>query len=86
MLGGSRRSGTSRYRVLMGIASALWLIAAIGAVIDGDTLMAISWFGFVGFGGLVASGAYERSQGIYYLAVGLLVVAVAISMGVFLAD
>ena len=35
MLGGSRQSGSSRYRVLMGIASALWLIAAMRSSIFG---------------------------------------------------
>jgi len=29
------------------IATALWLIAAIAAVIDRDSLNAVAWFGFV---------------------------------------
>ncbi len=85
-MGRSRSSGTERIHIVMGIAAALWLIAAVAAVIDRDTLMAISWSCLAVFGGLVASGAAHRSRGIGYLAVALVVVGVAISMGLFLAD
>lgn len=85
-MGRSRTTNTERLRTFMGIATALWLVAAIAAVIDGDTLTAVSWFCFVAFGGLSASGLAHRSQGMTYLAIGVLVVAVAISMGVFIAD
>jgi uncharacterized MnhB-related membrane protein len=81
--------GTStqlRYRLFMWIATALWLIAAIAAVIDRDTLNAIAWFGFVAAGALTASGATERSRGLAYLAIALLIAAVAILIGVFLTD
>jgi hypothetical protein len=74
------------FRFFMWIATALWLIAALAAVIDGDTLNAVAWFGFVAFGALIASGATERSRGIAYLAIVLLVASVGILMGVFLAD
>jgi uncharacterized MnhB-related membrane protein len=70
----------------MWIATALWLIAAIAAVVDRDTLNAVAWFGFVAAGALTASGAIERSRGLAYLAIGLLIAAVAILVGVFLAD
>ena len=85
-MGRTRDTGMQRYRLFMWIATALWLIAAIAAVIDRDTLNAITWFGFVASGGLTASGATERSRGLTYLAIALLVVAVAILMSVFLAD
>ena len=70
----------------MWIATALWLIAAIAAVIDRDTLNAVAWFGFAAFGALTASGSTERSSGLAYLAIGILVVAMAILIGVFLVD
>jgi len=70
----------------MGIATALWLIAAIAAIIDGDTLNAVAWFGFVAFGALTASGATERSRGLAYLSIALLVAAMGILVGVFLVD
>jgi hypothetical protein len=70
----------------MWIATALWLIAAVAAVIDRDTLNAVAWFGFVAFGTLTASGSTERSRGLAYLAVALLVAAMAILIGVFLVD
>jgi hypothetical protein len=82
----SSTSGSERIRIFIGIAAALWLIAAVAAVIDRDTLMAVSWSCLAVFGGLVASGAAHRSRGIGYLAVALVVVAVGISMGVFLTD
>ena len=75
-----------RYRLFMWIATALWLIAAIAAVIDRDTLNAIAWFGFVAAGALSASGATDRSRGLHYLSVALLVAAVAILISVFLVD
>ena len=83
------RSGTSnaeRFRTFIGVAAALWLVGAIAAVIDGDPLMAISWFCLAAFGGLSASGIAHRSRAMGYVALGLVVVAVGISMGVFLAD
>ena len=70
----------------MWIATALWLIGAIAAVVDRDTLDAVGWFGLVAAGALSASGATERSRGLAYLSVALLVAAVAILMSVFLAD
>jgi hypothetical protein len=70
----------------MWIATALWLIAALAAVIDRDTLNAVAWFGFVAAGALSASGATERSRGLGYLSIALLVAAVAILISVFLAD
>ena len=79
-------ANTERLRTFMGIATALWLVGAIAALIDGDTLMAVSWSCFAAFGLLGASGVIHRSQGIAYLAIALLVVGVAISMGVFIAD
>ena len=85
-MGGTRGSGGQRFRFFMWIATALWLIAAIAAVIDRDTLNAVAWFGFGAFGVLTASGSTERSRGLAYLAVALLVAAVAILMGVFLVD
>ena len=82
----TRGSDTQRYRFFMWIATALWLIAAIAAVVDGDALNAVAWFGFVAAGALSASGLAERSRGLHYLSIGLLVVAVAILMGVFLTN
>ena len=66
----------------MWIATALWLVGAIAAVIDRDTLNAVAWFGFAAFGALTASGSTERSRGLAYLAIALLVAAMAILMGV----
>ena len=34
-------ANTERLRTFMGIATALWLVGAIAALIDGDTLMAV---------------------------------------------
>ncbi len=85
-MGATRGSGMQRYRLFMWIATALWLIAAIAAVVDGDTLNAVAWFGFVGAGAMTASGATERSKGLAYLSIALLVAAVAILIGVFLTD
>ena len=80
----SRRANTEALRTFLGIATALWLVGAIDAVLDGDALMAISWFCFVAGGALIAGGLVHRSQGIAYLAIALFVVAVAISIGVFI--
>jgi hypothetical protein len=77
-------TGTRHYQLFLWIATALWLIAAVVAVIDRDTLNAIAWFGFVAAGALTASGATERSRGLTYLAIALVVAAVAIVIGVFL--
>jgi hypothetical protein len=85
-LGRSRNSGAERIRIIIGIAAAVWLVAAVAAVIDRDTLMAVSWSCLAVFGGLVASGAAHRSRGIGYLAIALVVVGVAISIGIFLVD
>ncbi len=85
-MGRTRGQDIQRYRLFMWIATALWLIAAIAAVIDRDTLNAIAWFGFVAAGAFTASGATERSRGVAYLSIALLIAAVAILMGVFLAD
>ena len=72
--------------LFMWIATALWLVAAIAAVIDRDTLNAIAWFSFAAAGALTASGTTERSRGLAYLAIALLIAAVAILVGVFLTD
>ncbi len=85
-MGRARESGTQRHRLFMWIATALWLVAALAAVIDGDTLNAIAWFSLVGAGALSASGTTERSNGLAYLAIALLIAGVAILMGVFLTD
>ena len=75
-----------QYTLFMWIATALWLVAALAAVIDRDTLNAIAWFGFAAAGALTSSGTTDRSRGLAYLAIALLVAAVAILMGVFLTD
>ena len=85
-MSGTGGIGMQRYNLFMWIATALWLIAAIAAVVDGDTLNAVAWFGFVGAGALSASGATERSKGLAYLSIALLVAAMAILIGVFLTD
>jgi hypothetical protein len=85
-LDGSRTADAGRLRTFMGIATGLWLVAAIAAITDREALMAVLWFCFVGYGALFVGGAVGRSLGLAYLALGLLVVAVAISMGVFIAD
>ena len=61
-------------------------MAALVAVIDRDTLNAIACFGFAAAGALTASGTTDRSGGLAYLVIALLVAAVAILMGVFLTD
>ena len=63
----------------MWIATVLWLIGAIADVIDRDTLNAAA-------GALTASGSTELSRGLAYLTLGLVVAAMAILIGVFLAD
>ncbi len=85
-MGRSRGTGGQRYRFFMWIATALWLIGALAAVIDRDTLNAVAWFGFAAAGALTASGSTERSRGLAYLAIALVVAAMAILIGVFLAD
>jgi hypothetical protein len=85
-MSGTRGTGSQRLRFFMWIATALWLVGAVAAVIDRDTLNAVAWFGFAAFGALTASGSTERSRGLAYLAIALLVVAMAILIGVFLAD
>ena len=85
-MGRTRGTGTQRFRVFMWIATALWLIGAIAAVIDRDTLNAVAWFGFAAAGAMTASGSTERSRGLAYLAIALVVAAMAILIGVFLAD
>ncbi len=72
--------------LFMWIATVSGLVAALAALVDGDTLNAIAWFGFVAAGTLTASGTTERSRGLAYLAIALLVAAVAILVGVFLTD
>ena len=85
-MGGTGGTSIQRYRLFMWIATVLWLIAALAAVIDRDTLNAVAWFGFAAAGALTASGTTERSRGLAYLAIALLVAAVAILVGVFLSD
>ena len=67
------------------IAAALGLVAALAALVDRDTLSAVAWFGFAAAGALTASGATDRSRGLAYLAIVLLVGAMAVLVGVFLA-
>ena len=89
MLGRPRTPAeTKRLHTFIGVAAVLWLGAAIAAVIDidGDPLMAVSWGSLAAFGGLSAGGAINRSKGMAYLAIGLLVVGVVISLGVFVID
>jgi uncharacterized MnhB-related membrane protein len=83
-----RNSGTGvqRFKFFMWIATALWLIAALAAIIDGDTLNAVAWFGFVAAGALTSSGVTERSRGLAYLAIALMVACVGLLIGVFLVD
>ena len=66
----------------------MWIATVSGlvAVIDRETLNAIAWFGFAAAGALTASGTTDRSRGLVYLAIALLVAAVAILVGVFLTD
>ena len=85
-MSGTRGTGGQRFRFFMWIATALWLIAALAAVIDGDTLNAVAWFGFVAAGALTASGVTERSRGLAYLSIALMVASVGLLIGVFLVD
>ena len=71
--------------LFMWIATVSGLVAALAAVIDRDTLDAVAWFGFAA-GALTASGMTDRSRGLAYLAIALLMAAVAILVGIFLAD
>jgi hypothetical protein len=85
-MSGTRGTGVQRFRFFMWIATALWLIAALAAIIDGDTLNAVAWFGFVAAGALTSSGVTERSRGLAYLAIALMVACVGLLIGVFLVD
>ena len=85
-MSGTRGTGVQRFRFFMWIATALWLIAALAAIIDGDTLNAVAWFGFVAAGALTSSGVTERSRGLAYLAIALMVASVGLLIGVFLVD
>jgi hypothetical protein len=72
--------------LFMWIATASGLVAALAAVIDRDTLNAIAWFGFAAAVAFTASGTTDRSRGLAYLAIALLIAAVGILVGVFLTD
>ena len=82
----SRTANTEALRTFMRIFTPLWLVMAIVTATDGDTLMAISWACFAAGGSLIAGGLVHKSQGVSYLAVALFVVAVALSMGLSIAD
>ena len=87
-----KRSGTTRGASLqqstlfMWIATASGVVAALAAVIDRDTVNAIAWFGFAAALALTASGTTDRSRGLAYLAIALLIAAMAMLVGVFLTD
>ena len=83
-IGRSRTVNTKRLRIFIGIATALWLVGAIAAVMDRDTQMIVTWFCFVAFGALIVGGLTHRSQWRAYRVIALFVVAVAISMGLFI--
>ena len=72
--------------LFMWIATMAGLVAALAAVVDRDTFNAIGWFGFAAAAALTASGATDRSRGLANLAIALVVAAVAVLVGVFLAD
>ena len=72
--------------LFMWIATMLGLVAGLAAVIDRDTLNAIAWFGFAAALALTASGTTDRSRGLAYLAIALLIAAVAVLVGIFLTD
>ena len=55
-MGGTGGSGTQGHKLFIWIATALGLIAALAALIDGDTLNAVAWFGFGAAGALSAPG------------------------------
>ena len=82
----TREAGMRQSTLFVWIAAALGLVAALAALVDRDTLSAVAWFGFAAAGALTASGATDRSRGLAYLAIALLVGAVALLVGVFLAD
>ena len=82
----TREAGLRQSTLFVWIATALGLVAALAALVDRDTLTAVAWFGFAAAGALTASGATDRSRGLAYLAIALLVAAVAVLVGVFLAD
>jgi hypothetical protein len=82
----TREAGLRQSNLFVWIATALGLVAALAALVDRDTLTAVAWFGFAAAGALTASGATDRSRGLAYLAIALLVAAVAVLVGVFLAD
>jgi hypothetical protein len=68
----------------MWIATAPWLIAALTAVIDRDTLNAVAWFGFVAGRGPERERCRGTLQGAgSRVHSALLVAGVAILMGVF---
>jgi len=46
----------------------------------------VAWFDFVAAGALTASGVTERSRGLAYLSIALMVASVGLLMGVFLVD
>jgi hypothetical protein len=85
-MGRSRTANTDRLRTFMGIAAALWLVGAIAAVTDGDTLMAVSWFCLAAFGALSAGGGDPPVPGYSLPSDRSVGGGVAISMGVFIAD
>ena len=82
----TKEAGLRQSTLFVWIAAALGLVAALAALVDRDTLTAVAWFGFAAAGALTASGATDRSSGLAYLAIALLVAAVAVLVGVFLAD
>ena len=82
----TREAGMRQSTLFVWIAAALGLVAALAALVDRDTLTAVAWFGFAAAGALTASGATDRSKGLAYLAIALLVAAVAMLVGVFLVD
>ena len=85
-IGTTRGTGLQQSTLFMWVATVAGLVAALAAVIDRDTLNAIAWFGFAAAWALTASGTADRSRGLAYLAIALLVAAVAILVGVFLTD
>jgi hypothetical protein len=61
------------------VASALWAVAAVVAVMDGEIAQTLGWIVFVVAGVLLASGATEGNRNASFLSTGLLVVGVVIS-------
>ena len=82
----TREASMRQSTLFVWIAAALGLVAALAALADRDTLTAVAWFGFAAAGALTASGVTDRSRGLAYLAIALLVAAVAVLVGIFLAD